>query len=261
MLNRFLNIAPCLKNLRWSIGPSLVCVVQIQPNRFITTTTAWCRLQPGLPVQTPVESPLSRSILGVEPMTDITDHDLNAQSRALDPANDCSYDKDAYSQRQPKTGSLRISFVIPSRYYTENHDQDNDGVKTSTTGSRFSAVKYVWSSPLIRHISYRADFKTGDQDTARTVKEAKDRRRHILRNPTGNHDQDNDVDKVSTSMSRFSTRRESTSPEPSAHNFPIFQPYHPEHPKYVALSWRPWGNSTGNDDQDTDVDKFSSSWS
>ncbi|MCJ1427057.1 hypothetical protein MMC29_004960 [Sticta canariensis] len=194
-------------------------------------------------------------------MTDITDHDLNAQSRALDPANDCSYEKDAYSRRQPKIVSMRISFVIPSRYYTENHDQDNDGVKNSTSESRFSAVKFVWSSPLIRHISYRADFKAGDHDTARSIKEAKKRRRHILRNSTSNHDQDNDVDKLSTSMSRFSKRREFTSPEPSVHHLPIFQPYHPEHPKYVALSWRTWGNSTGNDDQDTDVDKFSSSGS
>lgn len=194
-------------------------------------------------------------------MTDITDHDLNAQSRALDPANDCSYEKDTYSQRQPKTSSLRISFVQPSRYYIKNHDQDNDGVKLSTSEPRFSAVKFVRSSPLIRHIPYRADSKTGDQDTARTIKEAKKRRQHILRNSTSNHDQDNDVDEFSTFTSRFSIRREFTSPEPSVRHFPTFQPYHREHPTYVALSWRPSGNSTENDGQNTDVDKFSSSGS
>ena len=176
-------------------------------------------------------------------MTDITEHSFNAQSRALYPANDCSHVKDASSQRQPKSDSLRICFVTSSRNHTGNHDQNHDGVKLSTSGSRISAVKFTHSS-LVRRIS-------NEQDITRTKKQARERQQHILRSSTTNHDRDSDVDKISM-------RRVFTSPGPEVHHFPIFQPYNREHPKYVALSWKPRENSTGNDDQDIDVEKFSS---
>lgn len=158
-------------------------------------------------------------------MTDITDGNLNAQSRALDPANDCSYEKDTYSQRQPKTGSLRITF-----------NSSNDGVKFSISGSRFSKVQYH-SHNLIRF--------SDENMTVNEVIEAKRRQQ----------------DKFSTSLPRFSIRRILPCHEPSVHHFPIFQPYHREHPKFLVPPSIRWGNPTGIDDQDIDVDKFSSSGS